>query len=743
MFWPRVRGLAGSQPHFDGLVTYEFGGANLTGTGDPQSLQMLLVSARFFDVFGVRALHGRGFLEGEDQPGANHVAVLSHHLWQRSFASNPNVIGSVVRLDSEPYTVVGVMPPATDLDPDLWVPMNLPQELQRVGRHSLNVIGRLKSDVTPGAAQADLAVIATGLARQMPDMNTGHGVDVVPVYDDIVGDARRPVLVAFGAVAFVLLIACANVAHLLLTRAAVREREVAVRTALGATRRDLRSAVPGGEPAPRGRRRRTRCPARLVDRRSATGGARDRDPATCRHAHRSAHPRRIGHPDLRHRRMCGILPALRSTTPRLQPRLNDGGRQHSSFGVGRLASLLVVSEMALALVLLIGASLLTQSLIRLVRVEPGFDSHHVLVIPVSLPGHRYSQPLQRTAAFEDLIGRIRALRGVRAAGATTQLPLSGADNRTAFSVVGRPPAPAGQVPVASIHEITADYFRAMNIPLRRGRFFTADDARVALPLIRWFAQQPQPPRFADSQAPPVAIVSETMARQTWPGQDPIGQQIQILFSSPITVVGVVGDVRHHGLSIAAPAEIYLAHTQEPQSMLTLVVSTDGDPERLAAPVREQIRAFDRDLSVAQMRAMEEVLSESIGGRRFDALLLGTSGTVGVALALLGIYGVMSYSVARRTREIGIRTALGARTGDILRLVLGWAMILTVIGIAAGLAGAFALTRLLAALLFDITPTDALTFAVVSVLLGAVAMVASYLPARRALRVDPAVALRPE
>jgi len=234
-----------------------------------------------------------------------------------------------------------------------------------------------------------------------------------------------------------------------------------------------------------------------------------------------------------------------------------------------------------------------------------------------------------------------------------------------------------------------------------------------------------------------------MARQAWPGQDPIGQQIQILFSSPITVVGVVGDVRHHGLSVAAPAEIYLAHTQEPQSLMTLVVSTDTDPEPLAAPIREQIRAFDRDLPVAQMRAMEDVLHESVGVRRFDALLLGTIGTVGVALALLGIYGVMSYSVARRTREIGIRTALGARTRDILQLVLGRAMILTLLGIAAGLGGAFALTRLLATLLFDITPTDAVTFALVSLLLGAVAMVASYLPARRALRVDPAVALRPE
>jgi len=262
-------------------------------------------------------------------------------------------------------------------------------------------------------------------------------------------------------------------------------------------------------------------------------------------------------------------------------------------------------------------------------------------------------------------------------------------------------------------------------------------------LIRWFAQQPQPPRFDESQAPPAAIVSETLAREIWPGENPIGRQIQILFSPPITIVGVVGDVRHRGLKLAAPAEIYLPHVQEPQAVMTLVVAADGDPAPLAPALREQIRAFDRDLPVAQMRSIEDVLRESVGGERFDALLLGTIGTIGVGLALLGIYGVMSYSVARRTREIGIRTALGAQSSDVLSLVLGRAVVLTALGLAAGLAGSFALTGLLSTLLFEVTPTDAATFTIVSVLIGGVSMLASYLPARRALRVDPSVALRPE
>ncbi|HEX2453435.1 MAG TPA: ABC transporter permease [Vicinamibacterales bacterium] len=728
---------------FDGLVAYEFGGANLTGAGDPQALQTLLVSARFFDVLGMHAIMGRGFVVGEDQRGANHVAVLSHRLWQRSFGSNPAIVGAVIRLDNEPYSVVGVMPPASDLDPDLWVPMDLPQELRRVGRHSLNVIGRLKPDKTPSEARADLAVISRNLEREMPDMNTGHGVEVVPLYDDIVGDARRPVLVAFGAVAFVLLIACANVAHLLLTRAAAREREVAVRTALGATRGDLirQFLVESLLLACAGGALGVLLAAWIVDLLPAIKAIE-----IPRLADTRIDLRVLGVSTFLTCLtgvLCGILPALRSTAPQLQTRLNDGGRQQSPPGVGRLASALVVSEVALALMLLIGASLLTQSLIRLVRVEPGFTARDVLVIPVALPGQRYPQPQQRIAAFEDLIGRIRALPGVRAAGATTHLPLAGADNRTAYSIVGSPPPPAGQAPVASIHEVSADYFTAMKIPLVRGRFFSANDARVALPLIRWFEQQPPPPRYDESQPLPVAVVSETMARQSWPGQDPIGRQVQILFSPPITVVGVVGDVRHRGLRLAAPAEIYLPHVQEPQWLMTLVVSIAGDPAGLAAAVREQIRSVDRDLPVAQMQPMEDVLRDSIGGQRFDAFLLGTIGVVGVALALLGIYGVMSYSVARRTREIGIRTALGARTRDVLALVLGRAMNLTALGLALGLAGSFALTRLLETLLFEITPTDVMTFTVVSMLLGAVALGAGYLPARRALRVDPSVALRPE
>jgi putative ABC transport system permease protein len=435
-----------------------------------------------------------------------------------------------------------------------------------------------------------------------------------------------------------------------------------------------------------------------------------------------------------------VVPALRSSRPRLVESLGHRGRETNS-AIGPIAAILVVSQIATALVLLIGAGLMLRSYVRLVHVDPGFDASHVLAVSVTLPALRYPAPVQRIAAIDALLTRIRAVRGVQRAGATTQLPMGGGDNMIPITIEGQAAPPPNLAPAAALRVITPDYFRAMEIPLRQGRDFSSADARVALPLIRYFEQQPAPPRFADNQPAPVAIINEAMARQFWRGADPVGRAVRILFSPPLTIVGVVGDVRHAGLRAAVRPEIYLPHVQEPQGAMTLAIRTGGDPTAVAAAVRQEIRSVDRNLPVEGMQRMEDLVAGSAASTRFDTLLLGTCGAVAVALAMLGIYGVMAYSVARRAHEIGIRTALGAQRSDVLALVLRRAMLLTAVGIAIGLGMAAALTRLMQSLLFAVSATDATTFAAFTLALAGASLLASYLPARAALRMDPLEALR--
>ena len=727
---------------FDGIGAYLYSQATLAGGGDPVTVQTLTVSADYFDVLGIGAKLGRTFSTGEDSAGANRIAVLSEGLWRSRFGGDPGAVGRDIRLNTVSHRIVGVMRAGGDLDPDLWVPVDWPAEARRVGRHSVFAFARLKDGVSIEAARNDIAGVAAALAREMPDANTNHGAEIVSLRDDLVGSVERPILVAAGAVGFVLLIACANVAHLLLTRGASRRRELAIRAALGAARgrlvrylllESLLLSLAGGVFG-------ALLAAWIVDLLPAIT---------------AVDVPRLGETAMNARVLaaafafsvltgivCGTMPALRASRTSLADTLNDGSRLSRGVPSG-VAGVLTLTEVALALVLLIGAALMIQTVVFFARVNPGFNARQVTTAAVALPGARYPRPQQRIAFFDALSARLRNAPRVTAVGAVSHLPLAPGDNRMSFDIDGRPPLRAGDERRASMWVVAGDYFEAMQIPIVRGRAFTGADARRAVPLIRWFEQQPNPPAFDEPQPPPVAVINQAMARQFWPGEDPVGRRIRILFSPPIEIIGVAGDVRHAGLSREPAPAIYLSHLQEPQSELHLLVRTSGGAEAIGELVRTTLRSMDRDLPFPAVTGMEQVVRNSIGRPRFDALLLATFAGVALLLSAIGIYGVTSYGVAQRTREIGIRAALGASRGDVLALVLGRAARLAVLGIGAGLLGAWALTRVMTKLLFGVQPTDAATFIVVAALLLAVTLLASYLPARRALAIDPLRALRTE
>ena len=726
------------------IALYGYRTFNLTGGGDPEAVDAMIVSGDFFAVLGSVPTVGRAIGRADDQSGAPRVAVLSASVWQRRFGGDRSIVGRAITLDNQPYTVIGVMPPKGSFDPDLWVPMDSPTEAQKIGKHSNFILARLKPDVDLPTAQLDLAAISARLEKELPVFNTGHGVATRSLHEHVVGQVRRPLLVFMGAVAFILLIACANVAHLLLTRAAGRQRELAVRTALGAGRGRLIQqlltesvllGIAGGVAG-------ILLAAWVIDLlpRVATAGIPRMDELTI-------DGRVLGITvglSLLTGIISGLVPAIQSS--RLRLRLRDWMAQGTRVTMGpgrRLAGALVVSEIAVALILLVGAGLTLKSFTRLIGVDPGFNPENVLTATISLPGERYGSPARAIAAFDELTARFEALPGVEQVGATSQLPVGPCCNGIAITIEGRPEPRLGEEPGALMAVVSRDYFRAMEIPLLGGRFFNAGDTRLALPLIRWFEQQPYPAHFDESQAPPVVIINEAMARKYWPSEDAIGKRFRILYSPYATVVGVVGNVRQRGLSVTPEPEMYLPQTQEPNGALTVVLRTKGDPAEYTTAVRQQIRAFDRDLPAGEILPMSALVHESVRGPRFNALLLGAAGALALALALIGIYGVISYSVARRTHEIGIRTALGADSRDVLQLVLGQAMRLAGTGIGIGLIGAFALSRVMRRMLFEVEPTDPITFAVIAVLLATVSFLASYVPTRRATRVDPLVALRSE
>ncbi len=726
----------------ESIAFYGYDTLNLTTGGEPQSVAAIRVTSGFLPLMGLQTALGRGFAPGEDQADTR-VVVLSESLWRRRFGADSNIVGRAINLNDQNYTIIGVSKPvAKSLEPDLWLPINLPLEIQRMGKHSSVVVGKLKAGVTVAQAQADLDVIAGNLARKFPNDNTDHNVKVIPMHEAIVGDVSNALWVLFGAVGFVLLIACVNVANLLLARAASRNREIAIRTALGAgrwrlvrqflTESVLLSLLGGGLGLLLAMWLTDLFPTIKAVRIPLLEGAR---------VDGTVLAATFGF-SLLTGMLSGIAPAISSSRPKLSRWLNEGSRMSAEPGRRRLGGVLVASEVALAVVLLLGCGLMMRGFLALMNVDPGFNPRNVLVVQLVLPGSKYATAQARRMFFDRLVESIQSVPGVVAVGGTSNLPLGTSDNWMPIGIVGRPDPPPGQVPYAQTRVVTADYFRAMAIPLRAGRFFNASDARISLPLIRWFPTQPKYPDFDKSQPAPVAIISEMAVKQFFPNQDPIGRQIRVLFSPPLTIVGVVGDVHHNGLAERTYPNVYISYAQEPWAYQTLAVRVSGDPLQQIGAVRDRVRAMDGALPIS-VTPMLEVYSDSVGQQRFYVALISVFGGLALLLAVVGIFGVVSYSVTQRIREIGVRMALGAQRADILKLIVGRGMAPTIIGVGVGVAVAAFLTRFIEKLIFNVNPVDPATFIGVCLLLTGVAALACYVPARRATKVDPMVALRYE
>ncbi|HZS05564.1 MAG TPA: ABC transporter permease [Blastocatellia bacterium] len=721
------------QSSFEQLAIYTWWGANLTGVEPPERVRGFRVSANLFEAIGVKPALGRGFLPDEDQPGKDSVAILSYGLWQRRFGGDPNLIGRSVTLNSVARTVVGVLPKDLNFPRggEVLVPLAITPELARSrNSHGYLTVARLKPGVTVAQAQSDLDAIARRLEQQYPDTNTGRGVLVTPILTDTVRSYKKATLVMMGAVGFVLLIACANVANLMLARAAGRTREIAVRLALGASRwRIIRQlltesvilAFAGG----------------ALGILLALWGVEGLKAAMPDDAQLmmpgfnqlGINPRVLVFTvvvSLLTGVLFGLAPAWQASRPDLNETLKEGGGR-SSAGAGRhrLRSLLVVSEVALSLVLLVGAGLLVKSFMLILKANPGFNPDNVLTMGLTLPAAKYKEDAQRRDFYQELVRRVGALPEVEAAGAVSHLPLGGSNSSSSFIIEGVPEPPPGQEFGGRYRVCTPDYFRTMGIAVIKGRSFTGADR-------------------ADS--PPVIIVNETLAKKFWPNGDAVGKRMR--FTGPpdrnpwMEVVGVVADVRHE-MDLAVTTDYYLPHAQDVWATMFLVVRTGTEPMALASAIRHEVQAIDRDQPVWEVNTMAQVRDRSIMHYRFSGVILGIFGVFALVLAATGIYGVMSYSVSQRTHEIGVRRALGAQSHDVMKLVVGHGLRLTLVGVATGLAGASLLTRAMATMLFGVSPTDWLTFTSIALLLTIVAMLACFIPARRAMKVDPMVALRYE
>ncbi len=717
---------------FSGMAAIGYRSWNLSGTGEPVRIEGEAFSAHIFSVLQVYPMLGRAFTSDEDRTGDAHVALLGYGLWADRFAADPNIIGRTIRLDEESYTVIGVMPQGfrfPDPDDHLYVPLALTeQELANHGSHFLRVIGRLKPGVTLPQAQSAMEVIAQHLTAQYPDSNTGVGVRLISLKDQRAGNMRGPLFLISVVAGLLLLMVCANVANLLLARASVRGRELAIRSALGAGRaRVLRQLL---------------SESLLLAFLGGTMGlafafwginvlrwyAPEEQNLTEVHLNVIVGTFNFG-VALLAGLIFGLVPAFQSTRGEVVAVLQEGGRESASRGRVRTRGLLVVVEMALGVIVLIGAGLLLRSFVRLEQIPLGFQPDNVLTLRVILRGPRYSGLSQRAAFYHQAFQRIQALPGVRSAAAISFLPLTLQGRTTGITVEGQAPPAPGQIPFADFRSVSPGYFATMKIPLLQGRDFSWDDA---------------------PQSPLVVIVSQTMARSFWPLGDAIGKRIKLGAADRdapwITVAGIVADVRQLELIGQPRPAMYFPVSQEAGTGDTLrdwVIRASGDPTALASAVRTAVWAMDPTLSVSRIQTMEHVRSSYLGPQQFNLFLVGLFGVLALILAAVGIYGVAAYSVAQRRREIGIRMALGARPGDVLRLIVGQGAKLALLGLAVGIIVALALARVVASLLYGIAAHDALTFTTVASLLLLVAVTASYIPARRAMRVDPTVALRYE
>jgi putative ABC transport system permease protein len=713
-------------------AAYDESDLTLTGQGEPVRLKGTTVSASFFEVLGVRPLLGRTFRADENSPGKEEVIVIDHALWQQRFGGRREIIDQPITIDGEAYVVVGIMPPGFSFPfgREAWVPYAREGMFGDGNRGAwfVRAVGRLRDGATLESARTELATIGRRLEQQYPDSNAKVGLTARPLHEAIVGNVRTALLVLMGAVSFVLLITCTNLANLLLARAAGRASEMAVRSALGAARHRLVRqlltesivlALAGGIAG-------VLLAMWALDSLVALnpGGIQRLDTVRIDRVVMAF----TAGVSMLTALLFGILPAFQTTGASLASTLKEGGRSMAHAG-RRTRGALVVAEVALAVTLLAGAGLLIRSFARLQSVDPGFRPEQTLTFALDLPESRYKEDSQRTRFYETLVERLEALPGARRAGAVILLPLRGNSFNLSFTVAGWPPPTQGEEPTLETRVATPGYFQTLGIPLLKGRLFTAQD---------------------DERAPQVALISERAARKFFPGEDPIGRKIRLGWGrgkdKPNVggeVIGIVGDVAQVGLDIAADPEIYVPHAQVANSSMEIVVRADVPPEMLAAAVRREVRLLDADLPIERIETLEEIVAESISRPRFYMLLVAIFAGVALLLAAVGIFGVMSCSVAQRTRELGIRIALGAGAGALRRLVVGQAMTLATIGLAIGLAAALLLSSTLEKMLFNLSSTDPATFVSVAGVLFAVALLASWLPARRASKVDPVVALRAE
>ena len=731
---------------FSGMGAAEAWGPNLGGGESPERVAALRVTASIFPLLGVRPLLGRTPLPQEEEKGHEHVVVLGYGVWQRHFAGDPSVLGRTALIDGTPYEIIGVMPREFSFPPfwavgaEMWAPIAFGDNATSRTRQSLRIFGRLKPGVSVAAAQAQMSAITARLEREFP--GTNRNVQVVSLKERVVGNVRLALLVLLGAVGFVLLIACANVAHMLLARASARQKELAVRTALGASRsrvvRQLltESMVLGALGGAAG------IALASLGVRALVSLA---PPGLPRLASIALDGRALSFAfvvSLATSAVFGLLPALQAAQRDLSDALRDGDRG-SSEGARRqrLRATLVASEFALALVLLVGAGLMIRSFLALQAVDPGFNPRDVMTAHVSMLGTANADTGRRGPFVAQLLGRVRAIPGVQSAGAINHLPITGDNWGLGFAIEGKPAPKAGDSPRATYRVVTPGYFETMRIPITRGRTLLESDREGA---------------------PHVVVINSYIATHYWPGEDAVGKRLT--FDDPsagdarwLTVVGVVPNVVTSDWGAPAEAEVYLPYFQATDylhrtggqySWISVVARSnctssgrDCDAASLATPIRTAVAAIDRNVVVSEVQAMDDVVGRATAPSRFQLLLLSAFAIVAVALAAVGVYGVMSYTVSRRTHEIGIRLALGATPGEVKRLVIGQGMRVAAIGAAVGLAGALMLTRLMSTMLFGVAATDPLTFIVVPVLLAVVALVATYIPARRAASIDPLKALR--